>query len=479
MPETSIEVQINARVDKLDAGLRVAEQKIGASVDKINKIAEVNLKVNRTEFDKGMQDILNGISAQDMDSPIGKMRESLAADMDAAVDALESVRDPIAAAAKDVMIGYEDAVVVGASKATKIASAAVTKSTSDISAEIGSQMQTVMMRAIGAGAIIGVLDDALDKVATGIAAGDSAAKIGVAAAEGILENFKSVPIIGSIAAITEAALYGAEKLVEARRKQYEQEIERTYAKSQSLLAELGTAEKQASENIQDARAGEGSRADIENKRMREVEAAENTAKARRDAANNIFEESAKLSGDTERLREGHGKTMARIAQVRENELFAIAIKAQKQHDALTVSAREVQEKWDEATYQHDVALAEKQLKAESDVAAVALIAMEKAAKAQEKIDKNARVSAEQALRDERAALQAPTMRDKQQDEMNRAQSAAQNMIQSGSTALGQFNFAQDGAANMALAVAKEQSKKLDKLENIDNRLAALNAGVLR
>ena len=83
-------------------------------------------------------------------------------------------------------------------------------------------------------------------------------------------------------------------------------------------------------------------------------------------------------------------------------------------------------------------------------------------KVQQKEKYDAAVQAQQDIIDAEQAAQAQVDKIGRVDQM--AGQAAQGMINSGQTALGQFNFAQAGAGGTALEMAKKQVMSLEKIE---------------
>jgi hypothetical protein len=83
-------------------------------------------------------------------------------------------------------------------------------------------------------------------------------------------------------------------------------------------------------------------------------------------------------------------------------------------------------------------------------------------KKQKKDEFDAAMQAQQDIIDANKEAQAQIDKIGRVDQM--AGQAAQGMISSGQTALGQFNFAQAGAGGTALEMAKKQVMSLEKIE---------------
>ena len=73
-----------------------------------------------------------------------------------------------------------------------------------------------------------------------------------------------------------------------------------------------------------------------------------------------------------------------------------------------------------------------------------------------------KLQAQQDIIDAEQAAQAQISKVGRVDQM--AGEAARGMINSGQTALGQFNFAQEGAAGQAMTLAQKQVASLEKIE---------------
>jgi hypothetical protein len=84
-------------------------------------------------------------------------------------------------------------------------------------------------------------------------------------------------------------------------------------------------------------------------------------------------------------------------------------------------------------------------------------------KAQQKEKYEAAMQAQEDIIDAEQAAQAQVDKIGRVDQM--AGQAAQGMISSGQTALGQFNFAQAGAGGTAMDLAKKQVESLQKIED--------------
>ena len=378
----SIEVQITAKLDKLDAGLKVAEAKIGASAVTMGKTGEQG-------------------GSMFVDKLVGNMVKGLAM-----------------------------------------------------------------------GAITTVLGGGILTALQGVNAGKSGQEIGEDLAKGILDGAKGIPIVGSVVAILDEIVNGAERAAELIAKKVGgavgKQIDSTKAMMDSLKSfTQGTADILATTgagsdptkmlDVKDQKTQAAEKKQVDDI----VEQEEQRHRDRLAAINADFDaqqistdsdikreySSKKRNAEIEKAREQHQEYLARIENeaskrdtARQTEYFA-ALKEINNKAAADEKTAADKAEAEQTKFALDVlANYKKQKKDEFDVAVQAqqdIIDAEKQAQAQ--IDKIGRV-----------------------DQI--AGEAARGMINSGQTALGQFNFAQAGAGGTALDMAKKQVMSLEKIE---------------
>lgn len=429
--EASIEVQINARVDKLDAGLKVAEAQVNKSAKVMGDAGEQGGNQFASRMVSGMVKGLalgavtnvigGGILKSIQGINAGKSGEDIGKDIATGiVDGAKSI--PIAG----IVVSILDEWINGMDR---VVDAAIAKSTAalntywDVVTKINKEKSSLMQSVL--------------EQERGFAAGDDPQMMADLSQVRFAEANQNR--IAEMEKFNKDALAESDKgfserrtLLEAKARQAEQDVSATDA--------LGRAMGASSPSATVAQAA-----------LDDIITADKTHADHR----------AKIIAKNE----------AQIAELRSRSGNLEIAHAKKLADEITKNAQEASDKKVDAQNKVILDLArQEEAGIASSIRAQANYEKEKQAATQR--------AAEDAIQSQIDALQAPTMIDKQRDEMNRAQSAAQGMIQSGSTALGQFNFAQDGAANLALAVAKEQSKKLDELQKLHDTLKSIRAGVL-
>jgi len=329
-----------------------------------------------------------------------------------------------------------------------------------------------MVKGLAMGAITTVLGGGILTALQGVNAGKSGQEIGEDLAKGILDGAKGIPIVGSVVAIFDEIVNGAERAAELIAKKVGgavgKQIDSTKAMMDSLKSfTQGTADILATTGagsdptkMLDVKDQKTQAAEI--KQVNDIKEEEEQRHRDRIAAINADFDAQQKSTDPdiyraysskernaeiEKAREQHQEYLARIENeaskrdtARQTEYFA-ALKEINNKAAADEKTAADKAEAEQTKFALDVlANYKKQKKDEFDVAVQAqqdIIDAEKQAQAQ--IDKIGRV-----------------------DKL--AGEAARGMINSGQTALGQFNFAQQGAGGTALDMAKKQVASLEKIE---------------
>ena len=405
----TIEIQINARLDKLDAALKVAEAKIGASTVTMGKVGELGGSIF-----------------------------------------LES-------------------------------------------------MVKNMVKGLALGAVSNVIGGGILTALKGANAGKSGEEIGMEISKGIVDGAKSIPVVGVVVSILDEMINGMDRLAAAAHdkaaavansfrqafsdiaKSSEATSQAVIRKTQDILAR-GDPAQQAKLNtqrtIEEAKAGLKQIED--EKKMLRDKAASAEAKAIQAAvADRDAQRFETMDGNVEGKK--NDEKINKILADRRRDAAATRLAAEQSIDKIKVKNVEALNEQilvaeqagaeDQKQMQQEklAKFAEMQKTAADKAAAVKVAADDKAAadakKADEKQNKdkyNAAMQAQQDIIDANKEAQAQIDKVGRVDQL--AGQAAQGMINSGQTALGQFNFAQQGAGGTALDMAKKQVMSLEKIE---------------
>jgi hypothetical protein len=365
-----------------------------------------------------------------------------------------------------------------------------------------------MAKGLAMGAISNVLGNGILTALQGINAGKSGEDIGLEISKGIVDGAKGIPVVGTIVSIFDEIVNGANRAIE---------------KLQSSISLAVKGYMDAFDKMKAAREGfiEGTKTKVEDvavmgkpkEDLIELSAARQKEEARKAAAD------AKEVGKAEFLTQLQKKQADERAQLvakqdkmsflalspaayaaskifgpskgEQDEITSLETKHQAELNAAQESGAANAEAIETSLAQRLVAIEDEKNKklaelqkerAETDKAAADKSAAEikataeKAAAAAIKAADDAMKIAKQRKKDEYDAaieaqndiINAEKQAQEQTDKVGRvdqlAGQAAQGMINSGQTALGQFNFAQEGAGATALDMAKKQVASLEKIE---------------
>ena len=333
----------------------------------------------------------------------------------------------------------------------------------------------------------------------GANAGKSGEEIGLGLAQGIVDGAKSLPVVGVVVSILDEMINGMDRLAEAAHdraaavansfrqafsdiaKSSETTLQAVIRKTQDISAK-GDPAQQAKLNtqrtIEEAKAGLKQIED--EKKMLRDKAASAEAKAIQAAvADRDAQRFETMDGNVEGKK--NDEKINKILADRRRDAAATRLAAEQSIDKIKVKNVEALNEQilvaeqagaeDQKQMQQEklAKFAEMQKTAADKAAAVKVAADDKAAaeakKADEKQNKdkyNAAMQAQQDIIDANKEAQAQIDKVGRVDQL--AGQAAQGMINSGQTALGQFNFAQQGAGGTALDMAKKQVASLEKIE---------------
>ena len=406
----SIEVQITARLDKLDAGLKVAEAKINQSAVTMGKAGE---------------------------KAAANFGESFAANL------------PM------MMVA------------------------------------TAMAKTIGGGLLQAVKD---------VNAGKSGEDIGLGFAQGIVDGAKSLPVVGVVFGIFDELVNGAQRYIDKLNEAVTKGVEKYISSMQAMRNATEDFKKSAREKVEDVadagdpaamarRAAErqNQKADADAQAAKELgqQALRDQRKAQddKDAASMAAMEDEGKTGDIRRVLGGNitraeqmaqeqkasdsARRRAEQANAKTDSEIDAALAARKiaTQEELNKKLAELNKKaQDEKTAASEKTAAET-VKAEAEAKKTAMeMGNEMVAdwKVQQKEKYDAAMQAQKDIIDAEQAAQAQISKIGRVDQL--AGEAARGMINSGQTALGQFNFAQAGAGGTALDMAKKQVTSLEKIE---------------
>jgi len=400
----SIEVQITARLDKLDAALKVAEAKIGASAVTMGKTGEQG-------------------GSMFVDKLVGNMVKGLAM-----------------------------------------------------------------------GAISNVLGNGILTALQGVNAGKGGQEIGLDIAKGIVDGAKGIPIVGTIVSIFDEIVNGANRAIEKLQvdingavKSYMDAWDKMKSAREGFIESTKT-------KAEDVAVMDSPESIIRLSAVRQKEearkAAANAAEA--GASEQIIALQKKQSDEMQALktkqnsesftdmvvRTSSGSTefedqISALQKQQQNEREATAKRSSDNSAAIETALnvklvaiedeknKKLKEMKDKASA--DDKASDEKLAAENKKNIQATVVAELAQfKEYKQKEYDAAVQAQQDIIDAEKQAQAQVDKIGRVDQM--AGQAAQGMISSGQTALGQFNFAQAGAGGTALEMAKKQVMSLEKIE---------------
>ena len=378
----SIEVQITARLDKLDAALKVAEAKVGASAVTMGKAGEQG-------------------GSMFVDKLVGNMVKGLAM-----------------------------------------------------------------------GLITNALGTALSTAVKGINAGKTGAEIAQDVAAGFLDGFKGVPLVGGFITAFDEIVNGAERAAELIAKKVSGAVEKQIDSTKAMMDSLKSFAQGTDQIIAKTAAGKDpmkmltAQADITGQaeqeqvnKQKELEQQRHIDKiaainAKFDEMENSKEFAVSRTYSEKKRNDAIEKARAQHRQ-QLNKIDDESVRRDKaRDDEYNAAAKEINEK----------AAADKKT-LDDKAAADAKMAADVKVEIDKKLNKQFRDDKVQAQQD---IIDAEKKAQEQVDKVGRvdqlAGQAAQGMISSGQTALGQFNFAQQGAGGTALEMAKKQVASLEKIE---------------
>ena len=356
----------------------------------------------------------------------------------------------------------------------KISKSAVTmgKAGEKAGANFGATFAANLPMMMVATAIAHTVGKGILEAVKGSNAGKSGEEIGLGLAQGIVDGAKSLPVVGIVFEIFDEIVNGAERAAELIAKKVGgavgKQIDSTKAMMDSLksftqgtgdiLATTGAGSDPTKMlDVKDAKTEAADKKQVddiveqEEQRHRDRLAAINADfdAQQKSTDPDIYREysSKKRNAEIEKAREQHQEYLGQI----ENEASKRDTARQTEYFA---ALKEINNK---------AAAEQKALDDKSQKTAMEM-GNEMVAdwKVQQKEKYDAAIQAQQDIIDAEKQAQAQIDKIGRVDQM--AGEAARGMINSGQTALGQFNFAQAGAGGTALDMAKKQVMSLEKIE---------------
>jgi hypothetical protein len=326
-------------------------------------------------------------------------------------------------------------------------------------------------------AILGVtqaLGGVLLNAVKGMNAQKSGEEIMKSIADGLVAQGKNLPVVGLFYAAFEEVINGADRFAEELTKKLGSAIERRIDATKTLMNMLKASATKTEDIKQAAAAGkdplkmldeEKRKNDIaDQQEFNDKQQAEDIRNATERGQIEAKSDAAGLQGSNfynREIRQAQIEHLAKIAEIQkdaDNRVSARQAKFQadkneidkKQADEKVKTAEAAQKAIEDADKANKVAAYEMGNEMVADW------------KVQQKEKYEAAVQAQQDIIDAEQTAQAQIDKIGRVDQM--AGQAAQGMINSGQTALGQFNFAQAGAGGTALEMAKKQVMSLEKIE---------------
>ena len=343
---------------------------------------------------------------------------------------------------------------------------------------------TAMAKTIGGGLLQAVKDSN---------AGKSGEEIGIGIAQGIVDGAKSLPVVGVVFGILDEMVNGATRYIEKLNEAVAKAVEKYISSMQAMTQATKDFQKTAREKAEDVTVGGSPELTARLAATRQNQKAAADAQAAKelgqqalrdlkkkqsedDAASMAKMEDEGISGDQIRANQGRVSRDEEIVQRNKDNESAMkrAAEAVAKNDrdidaALVVYKlanqeelnKKLKEMKDKASA--DDKASDEKIAAENKKNIQATVVAELAQfKEYKQKEYDAAIQAQQDIIDAEKTTQAQIDKIGRVDQM--AGQAAQGMISSGQTALGQFNFAQAGAGGTALEMAKKQVASLEKIE---------------
>ena len=303
-------------------------------------------------------------------------------------------------------------------------------------------------------------------------AGKSGHDIGLGLAQGIVDGAKSLPVVGVVFGILDEMVNGAERAAELITKKVGGALEKQINSTKAMMDSLKSFAQGTDQIIAKTAAGKDpmkmltAQADITGQAEQEQVNTQKELEQQRhidkiaainskyDAIQNSPDFNVSRTYSEKKRNDAIEKARAQHRQ-QLNKIDDESVRRDKaRDDEYNAAAKEINEK----AAADQKALDEKSQKTAMEIGNEMVADW----KVQQKEKYEAAVQAQKDIIDAEQAAQAQIDKVGRVDQI--AGQAAQGMISSGQTALGQFNFAQQGAGGTALEMAKKQVASLEKIE---------------
>jgi len=303
-------------------------------------------------------------------------------------------------------------------------------------------------------------------------AGKSGHDIGLGLAQGIVDGAKSLPVVGVVFGILDEMVNGAEKAAELIAKKVSGAVEKQIDSTKAMMDSLKSFQKETDDLIAKNAAGKDPmqisnlQADKEGQADQEKYLANRELEQQRHV-----DKIAAINAKFDKMENSEEFAVKKTYSEKKRNAAIEGARAQHRQQLNKIddeaarrdAARSNQERAKDKEINEKAAADKKTLddKAAEDAKRAADVKVE----IDKKLNKQFRDDKVQAQQD---IIDAEKKAQEQVDKVGRvdqlAGQAAQGMINSGQTALGQFNFAQQGAGGTALEMAKKQVASLEKIE---------------
>ena len=401
----------------------------------------------------------------------------------------------------------------------KVGSSAVTmgKTGEQGGSQFAENMVKNMVKGLAMGAISNVLGNGIVTALQGINAGKSGEDIGLEISKGIVDGAKGIPVVGTIVSIFDEIVNGANRAIEKLQssislavKGYMDAFDKMKAAREGFLqgtktkvedvAVMGKPKEDLIELSAARQKEEARKAAADAKEVGNAELVAQLIKKQADETAQLVAKQDKMSflalspaayaaskllgpskGEQDEItsmQEKHQRELEQMTNARAANAEAIETSLAERLVAIEDEKNKKLAELQKERAETDKAAADKsaaEIKATAEKAAAAAIkaaddAM-KIAKQRKKDEYDAAIEAQNDIINAEKQAQEQTDKVGRVDQL--AGQAAQGMINSGQTALGQFNFAQAGAGGTALDMAKKQVASLEKIEAANAELVRL------
>ncbi len=340
-----------------------------------------------------------------------------------------------------------------------------------------SKMGNNIVKGIAVTALTQVIGGSLLKAVEGIHAGKSGGDIGAAMGKGIIDGFKAVPVVGTIVSILDELANGMDRLNQKAREKADELTKRLGTTLRDSLRASIAAARELEFGTLGTKAGDDPSSVAMLSASQQQQAVEDRLQAiREEKFARVQEFREKQAADQEVIRTSKGaRYMGGGNFQRATDRGIRAIMHETPEETQLLRRREaIEEQLNDKFRKIDKDAADARTKIEADALKERESNYDRfiagniadAIRASEQ-----QIAIQQDIIDAAQSAQAQVVKAGQLDRF--AQEAARGMIHSGQTALGQFNFAEQGAANNALMLAKQQAQSLEKIDRATAEIARL------